>query len=117
MDETFRKAVRLETYKKFFRVQDPQDTTRRDPRRQVRSTKEDDAEAALTAQMKDVIKLVKSIEERLPSKSPLHPYQRPDRDNRYERLPPRPAPRTDQRLNVDVRNLMPAARAFPTGGN
>lgn len=63
LDETFRTAVHLETYKKSFRAPDAQETTRRDPRRQVRSAKEDGAIAALTAQMKDFTEAQKKTQD------------------------------------------------------
>lgn len=92
LDETFRTAVRLETYKKSLRNPDNVGNDRRDTRRQVRATKEDDQIAELTAQIKDLCRLrqreqeelaqwKRSIEERFypPNQTPLrsnYPEQR-----------------------------------------
>lgn len=55
LDETFRTAVRLETYKRSLRDLSSDEGPRRDSRRQVRATKQEDTIAELAAQMKDMM--------------------------------------------------------------
>lgn len=99
LDETFRPAVRLETYKKSFRALDPQDMIRSEPRRQVRSTRQDDTIAELAAQFKNFMEVQrkdresheawrKSIKDRLPPNLSLCTGQRRDGGDRDGSRPP-----------------------------
>lgn len=63
LDAAFRTAVRLETYKKTLKDNESAEGHRRDSRRQVRATKQEDELAEMSAQMKDFFNVQRRSQE------------------------------------------------------